>query len=47
MAVLAKPRAEKRAVRRASDGGKRVEYLAFVLAGVAVARVTYRRRLHA
>jgi len=33
MAALVKARAEKRAVRRAGDGGRRVEYLAFVLAG--------------
>lgn len=33
MAALVKARTEKRAVRRAGDGGKRVEYLAFVLAG--------------
>jgi purine-binding chemotaxis protein CheW len=32
MTVLAKARAERRAVRRAGEGGKRVEYLAFVLA---------------
>ena len=33
MAALVKARSEKRAVRRAGDGGRRVEYLAFVLAG--------------
>jgi purine-binding chemotaxis protein CheW len=33
MAALVKARADKRAVRRAGDGGKRTEYLAFVLAG--------------
>ena len=33
MAAIVKARSEKRAVRRAGDGGRRVEYLAFVLAG--------------
>lgn len=33
MAALVKARGEKRAVRRAGEAGKRVEYLAFVLAG--------------
>jgi purine-binding chemotaxis protein CheW len=33
MASLVKARGEKRAVRRAGEGGRRVEYLAFVLAG--------------
>jgi purine-binding chemotaxis protein CheW len=33
MAALARVRGEKRAVRRAVEAGKRVEYLAFVLAG--------------
>jgi purine-binding chemotaxis protein CheW len=33
MATLVRARAEKRAVRRAGEAGKRVEYLAFVLAG--------------
>jgi purine-binding chemotaxis protein CheW len=33
MAALVKPRSEKRAVRRAGEAGRRVEYLAFVLAG--------------
>src|SRR5579859_1953970 len=33
MAALVRPRVEKRAVRRAGEAGKRVEYLAFVLAG--------------
>ena len=33
MADLVKARASKRAVRRAGDGGRRIEYLAFVLAG--------------
>jgi purine-binding chemotaxis protein CheW len=33
MAALLKPRAEKRAVRRADEAGKRAMYLAFVLAG--------------
>lgn len=33
MAALVRVRSEKRAVRRAGDGGRRVEYLAFVLAG--------------
>lgn len=33
MAALVKARSEKRAVRRAGEAGKRVEYLAFVLAG--------------
>ncbi|MGH7293506.1 MAG: chemotaxis protein CheW [Polyangiaceae bacterium] len=33
MAALVKARTEKRAVRRAGEAGKRVEYLAFVLAG--------------
>jgi purine-binding chemotaxis protein CheW len=33
MAALARVRAEKRAVRRAGEAGKRTEYLAFVLAG--------------
>jgi purine-binding chemotaxis protein CheW len=33
MAALVKARGEKRAVRRAGEAGRRVEYLAFVLAG--------------
>jgi purine-binding chemotaxis protein CheW len=33
MASLVKARSEKRAVRRAGEAGRRVEYLAFVLAG--------------
>ena len=33
MAALVKSRGERRAARRAGDGGKRVEYLAFGLAG--------------
>jgi purine-binding chemotaxis protein CheW len=33
MAALVRARSEKRAVRRAGEAGKRVEYLAFVLAG--------------
>src|SRR5208283_5153505 len=33
MAALVKARSEKRAVRRAGEAGRRVEYLAFVLAG--------------
>jgi purine-binding chemotaxis protein CheW len=33
VAALVKARGEKRAVRRAGEAGKRVEYLAFVLAG--------------
>lgn len=33
MAALIKARGEKRAVRRAGEAGRRVEYLAFVLAG--------------
>jgi purine-binding chemotaxis protein CheW len=33
MAVLARPRSERRAARRAGETGKRVEYLAFGLAG--------------
>jgi len=33
MAAIIKTRSEKRAVRRAGEAGKRVEYLAFVLAG--------------
>jgi purine-binding chemotaxis protein CheW len=33
MASLVRTRGEKRAVRRAGEAGKRVEYLAFVLAG--------------
>jgi purine-binding chemotaxis protein CheW len=33
MAALVKVRGEKRAVRRAGEGGRRTEYLAFVLAG--------------
>ena len=33
MGALVKARSERRAVRRAGDGGLRVEYLAFVLAG--------------
>jgi purine-binding chemotaxis protein CheW len=33
MASLVKTRGEKRAVRRAGEAGRRVEYLAFVLAG--------------
>jgi purine-binding chemotaxis protein CheW len=33
MATLARTRGEKRAVRRAGEAGRRIEYLAFVLAG--------------
>ena len=33
MAALTKARSEKRAVRRAGEAGRRIEYLAFVLAG--------------
>ncbi|HEY8090605.1 MAG TPA: chemotaxis protein CheW [Polyangiaceae bacterium] len=33
MAALVKARSEKRAARRAGEAGKRIEYLAFVLAG--------------
>jgi purine-binding chemotaxis protein CheW len=33
MAALVKARSEKRAVRRAGEAGRRVEYLAFILAG--------------
>src|SRR5580693_5579884 len=33
MAALVRARGEKRAVRRAGEAGRRVEYLAFVLAG--------------
>jgi purine-binding chemotaxis protein CheW len=33
MAAIVKARGEKRAMRRAGEGGRRVEYLAFVLAG--------------
>jgi purine-binding chemotaxis protein CheW len=33
MAALARNRGEKRAVRRAGEAGRRIEYLAFVLAG--------------
>jgi purine-binding chemotaxis protein CheW len=33
MAALVKARGEKRAVRRAGEAGRRIEYLAFVLAG--------------
>lgn len=33
MSALAKPKSEKRAVRRAGEAGRRVEYLSFVLAG--------------
>jgi purine-binding chemotaxis protein CheW len=33
MAAIVKTRSEKRAVRRAGEAGRRVEYLAFVLAG--------------
>lgn len=33
MAAIVKARGEKRAVRRAGEAGKRVEYLAFVLSG--------------
>jgi|SRR5579859_6504066 len=33
MAALIRARGEKRAVRRAGEAGKRIEYLAFVLAG--------------
>lgn len=43
MAALVRSRSNKRAVRRAGDAGRRVEYLAFVLAGetyaVPIARV--------
>jgi purine-binding chemotaxis protein CheW len=33
MPALVRPRSERRAARRAGEAGKRVEYLAFVLAG--------------
>src|SRR5579875_3548526 len=33
MSALARPKSEKRAVRRAGEAGRRVEYLSFVLAG--------------
>jgi len=33
MSPLARPKSEKRAVRRAGEAGRRVEYLSFVLAG--------------
>ncbi len=48
MAALVKARAERRAMRRAGEGGRRVEYLAFLLAGelyaVAMAHVAEIRR---
>lgn len=33
MSALARPKSEKRAVRRAGEAGRRIEYLSFVLAG--------------
>jgi purine-binding chemotaxis protein CheW len=33
MSALARPRSDKRAVRRAGEAGRRIEYLSFVLAG--------------
>ena len=45
MAALVKVRSGKRAVRRAGDAGRRVEYLAFVLAGETYAVGTVLGRL--